>query len=78
MNWCLNHLQFTHVDWKSVLFTDESRFNLSHADGWVKVQHMLGESNTDAYMLQRNRFGEGSIMLWGGIIGGLKMHLAVH
>ena len=48
VNWCLNHLQFTHVDWNSVLSTDESRFNLSHADGWVMVQHMLGESNTDA------------------------------
>ena len=31
-NWCHRHLHFRRVDWDLILFSDECRFNLSHAD----------------------------------------------
>lgn len=77
VNWCRRHLRFTRADWNNVLFTDESRFNLSHGDGRVRVYRRRGERFADACVLQRNRFGGGSVMIWGGIMGGLKTRLVV-
>lgn len=64
VNWCRRHLRFRRADWNAVLFTDESRFNLSHADGRVRVYRRRGERFADACVLQRNRFGGGSVMVW--------------
>ena len=32
-DWCRRHLHFKRADWDLILFSDECRFNLSHADG---------------------------------------------
>ena len=31
-DWCRRHLHFRRADWDLILFSDECRFNLSHAD----------------------------------------------
>jgi hypothetical protein len=57
---------------KTLYFTDESRFTLFRLDG-----RRRGERFADACVLERNRFGGGSVMVWGGISHGLKSLLIV-
>ena len=59
------------------MFTDESRFNLSFADGRIRVFRRRGERFADKCLLERGRFGGGSVMVRGGIMGGRKTDLIV-
>lgn len=65
-----------HQDWqirhlRPVLFTDESRFTLSTCDRRDRVWRRRGERSAACNILQHDRFGGGSVMVWGGIsLGG--------
>jgi transposase len=74
MAWLAAHgpRQFPMSNGDGVFFTDESRFTLSRPDG----RHR-GERFADACVLERDRFGGGSVMVWGGISHGLKSPLIV-
>ncbi len=50
-----------------MLFTDESRFCLRRADGRERVYRRRGERYADACVRQVDRYGGGSVMVWGGI-----------
>uniref|UniRef100_A0A8C7T9Q2 Transposase Tc1-like domain-containing protein n=1 Tax=Oncorhynchus mykiss TaxID=8022 RepID=A0A8C7T9Q2_ONCMY len=57
--------------WRPVLFTDESRFTLSTCDRCDRVWRRGGERSAACNILQHDRFGGGSVMVWGGIsLGG--------
>ena len=51
----------------TVVFTDESRFAMSFHDGRVRVWRRQGERYHDATVMERDRYGGGSIMVWGGM-----------
>uniref|UniRef100_A0A3Q3FZ92 Transposase Tc1-like domain-containing protein n=1 Tax=Labrus bergylta TaxID=56723 RepID=A0A3Q3FZ92_9LABR len=54
--------------WRPMLFTDESRFTLSTCD---RVWRRRGERSAACSILQHDRFGSGSVIVWGGIsLGG--------
>ena len=72
-DWCHRHLHFRRADWDLILFSDECRFNLSHADGRERVYRCRGERFADAYVIERDRFGGGSVLVWGGIMGGKRL-----
>lgn len=78
-DWCRRHRRFRRADWRSVLFSDESRFNVSHADGRERVYRRRGrgERYADACVIERDRFGGGSVLVWGGIMNGQKTRLIV-
>ena len=60
--------------WRPVLFTDESRFTLSTCDRRDRVWRCRGEHSAACNILQHDRFGGGSVMVWGGIsLGGISM-----
>ena len=61
----------------SVLSSDESSFNLSHHDGRIRVFRRKGERFADNCLIGRDRFGGGSVMVWGGIMGRRKTNLIV-
>ena len=63
--------------WARVLFSDESRFNLSRHDGGIRVFRRRGERFADNCLIERDRFGGGSVMVWGGIMGRRKTNLIV-
>ncbi|KAL0183544.1 hypothetical protein M9458_019240 [Cirrhinus mrigala] len=70
-----------HQDWQirhwcPVLFTDESRFTLSTCDRRDRVWRRRGERSAACNILQHDRFGSGSGMVWGGI--SLEGHTALH
>lgn len=54
-------------DWRPVLFTDESRFTLSTCDRRDRVWRCRGERYAACNIIQQDRFGGESVMVWGGI-----------
>ena len=63
--------------WRRVLFTNETRFTLYRADGRRRVYRRRGERFADACVVERDRFGGGSVMVWGGIAHGIKSQLII-
>lgn len=55
------------MQWRNILFTDESRFCVSHCDGRVRVWRRRNERYADQNVLEVNVWGGPSIMIWGGI-----------
>ena len=54
-------------DWASVLFTDESIFNLRRSDCGARVYRRRGECYRDAYVVENHHLRGGSVMVWCGI-----------
>ena len=54
-------------NWRNVVFSDESRFNLSGHDGRHRVYRRRNERYHDVCVVERDRFGGGSVMVWGSI-----------
>ena len=52
-------------------------FNLNLAVGRERVHRRRGERFADACVIERDRFGGGSVFVWGGIIGANKTSLIV-
>ena len=65
--WCQRYQRWTRQEWSRVLFSDESRYNLSHSDGRIRVWRRPGERFADVCIQERDRYGGGSLMVWGGI-----------
>ena len=79
MAWLTAHAPrlFPMRQWRRVLFTDESRFTLYRADGRRRVYRRRGERFADACVVERDRFGGGFVMVWGGIAHGVKSQLII-
>ena len=77
LQWAHWHFRWGRQQWARVLFSDESRFNLSHNDGRIRVFKRRGERFADSCLIERDRFGGGSVMVWGGIMGRRKTNLIV-
>ena len=61
------NIKFGKFAMRPMLFTDRSQFNLSGSDGRVTVWRSTGERYQAANTIQHNRFGGGSVFVWGGI-----------
>ena len=55
-DWCRRHMHLRSADWNLILFSDECRFNLSHADGHKRVYTRRGERFADACVIERDYF----------------------
>lgn len=75
--WARRHLRFTRADWANVLFTDESRYKVSGNDARARVYRRRGERFARSCVKERDWFGGGSVMVWGGISLHTKTPLAV-
>ena len=42
-----------HAEWRNVVFSDESRFNMSYNDGRIRVRRYAGEHNLRDCILER-------------------------
>ena len=77
LQWAQRYFRWGQQQCARVLFSDESRFNLSHHDGRIRVFRKRGERFADKCLIERDRFGGGSVMVWGGIMGRRKTNLIV-
>ena len=75
LQWAQRHFRWARQQWARVLFSDESRFNFSHHDGRIRV--FREEGNVLLINVSFVRFGGGSVMVWGGIMGKRKTNLNV-
>ena len=77
LTWCRYYLRFRIQDFANILFTDESRFHLDSSDGRSRAYRRVGERYADACVIQRQSFGGGSAIVWGGIIAHSRTPLVV-
>ena len=63
--WARQHRHWTLNDWKNVVWSDESRFQLYRADGRVRVWRKPHESMDPSCLQGTVQAGGGSVMVWG-------------
>jgi transposase len=61
------HSKWTFFDWKKVIFSDESKFNLHGSDGHPIVWCNKGDSLRSENVESIRKFGGGGLMAWGCI-----------
>ncbi|KAK7088583.1 hypothetical protein V1264_022489 [Littorina saxatilis] len=61
------HLNCTWRQWQNILFTDESRFCVSNADGRIRIWRRDYQRYAPNNILEWDRWGGPSVMIWGGI-----------
>lgn len=61
------HVNLDRARLRNILFTDESRFCLDFHDGRRRVWRSKNERYANCNVVEHDRFGGGSIMVWGGI-----------
>ena len=77
LQWAQRHFRMGRQQWARVLFSDEYRFNLSHHDGRIRDFRRRGERFADNCLIEMDRFGGGSVMVWVGIMCRRKTNLIV-
>ena len=77
LQWAQEHRHWTPARWRSVLFTDESRFSLHAADGRARVWRRRGERMAEACVQQTDQWGTRSVMVWGGMSRDFRTQLHI-
>ncbi|GFW23544.1 transposable element Tcb2 transposase [Trichonephila clavipes] len=67
LEWCCARGNWTAAEWIQVVFSDESRFNLSNGDNHVCVWRPSDECLNPAFVLQRHTTPTAGVMVWGAI-----------
>lgn len=61
LEWSFDQVMFTPFEWRSVIFSDEKKFNLDGPDGNAYYWHDL---RTDERIFSKRKHGGGSVMVW--------------
>ena len=80
LNWACVHTSSVTatLEYRSIFFSDESRFSLQRADGRMRVYCWRNVRYADCCVLERDRFGGGgSVMVWAAIAHGYCSPLVV-
>ena len=75
LRWARQHLRWTNIQWRSVVFSGESRFMLERHDGRVRVHRRRGERYSPYCIQEAANFRRGSVMVWGAISAGHRTQL---
>lgn len=67
LDWAENHCYWEVGDWGSVIFSDESKFNLIGSDGRKWCWRKPGQACDPKYTKKKVKHGGGSVMVWGCI-----------
>lgn len=59
------HLHWTEMKWRTVLFSDESKFNVFGSDGMRYVRRPPNKRLQARYCTKTVKHGGGSVMVWG-------------
>src|SRR6185369_6264847 len=69
LRWCIQKRNWTVQKWKSVIWSDESRFTIFANDGPGHVWRTPGTRFNIANMVPTVKFGGGGLMMWGCFSG---------
>ncbi|GFV58061.1 transposable element Tcb2 transposase [Trichonephila clavipes] len=75
--WCREHRNWRDNEWGRVLFTDESRFSLSSDSHRIHIWRERGSRNHPSNIIERDRYGGRSVLVWGGIMLGSRTDLHI-
>ncbi|GFX93057.1 transposable element Tcb2 transposase [Trichonephila clavipes] len=80
LQWCREHHNWTEQDWACVLFSDESRFNLSSDCRRQLIWRESGTAYRPENMQEKDRYPTCSIMVWAGIMinGRTRLHVVAN
>ena len=67
LEWCREHRKWLDIEWKYVVFTDESRFCMNRPDGGERVWRQTHEKYHRSCITSMVKFGGGGVMFWGCI-----------
>ena len=65
--WARTHLQWTRQRWQEVLFSDESCFCISNADGRIRVWRRQNERLAACCINEVDRWGGANVMIWAAV-----------
>jgi DDE superfamily endonuclease/Homeodomain-like domain len=65
LEWAESHAHWTVADWKPVIFSDESKFNLFGSDNCHWCWRKPGEEFDEKYVRKEVKHGGGNVMVWG-------------
>lgn len=69
LQWCINHQDWSVQKWKTVIWSDESRFTLYQSDGPCRVWREAGARFNIENLSPSIKHGGGGIMVWGCFSG---------
>ncbi|GFV26493.1 transposable element Tcb2 transposase [Trichonephila clavipes] len=75
--WCREHRNWRDIEWGRVLFTDESRFSLSTDSHRILIWRERGSRNHPSNIIERDRYGDRGVLVWGGIMLGSRTDLHI-
>ncbi|GFW02647.1 transposable element Tc3 transposase [Trichonephila clavipes] len=75
--WCWEPRNWRDNEWGRVLFTDESRFSLSSDSHCILIWRERGSHNHPSNIIERDRYGGCSVLVWGGIMLGSRTDLHI-
>ena len=67
--WCKKRAAWTVEQWRKVIFSDESNFELINRKKRAIVRRYKNEKYNPLFIMSRVQGGEGSIGIWGCIAG---------
>ncbi len=74
LSWCRARADWT-VEWRRVVFSDESRFCLGRSDRRVRVRRLPGERESPDCIMESHRSQTPGVMVWGAISYDMKSEL---
>ncbi|GFW95817.1 transposable element Tcb1 transposase [Trichonephila clavipes] len=80
LQWCREHHNWTEQDWACVLFSDESRFNLSLDCRRQLIWRESGTAYRPENIQEKDRYPTCSIIMWAGIMinGRTRLHVVAN
>ncbi|KAG1442595.1 hypothetical protein G6F56_011000 [Rhizopus delemar] len=64
LRWAMEHVNWTEDQWKSVIWSDESRFSLNGNDADARVIRKVGERYQARHIIPTVKYGGGGVMIW--------------
>ncbi|GFX28946.1 transposable element Tcb1 transposase [Trichonephila clavipes] len=80
LQWCREHHNWTEQNWACVLFSDESRYNLSSDCRRQLIWRKSGTAYSPENIQEKDRYPTCSIMVWAGIMinGRMRLHVVAN
>ena len=72
-----NHVRWNRQQWRTVTFSDESRFCLRHIDGRLRVWRRNRERHAEVNVQPLHAYSGGSVMVWAVVTADRRTDLVV-